>query len=143
MRGVAIAACAALAPAALAGAPLDRAEVRRGMTAVGEQTSDQPAIRTERAGQPSAAFRIGAGFAAWRNAAAAVEFDAAHTTGDGGDAEALAIDCGDERIGFASVETARATAGASDAELIAAAGMDVAAATAWGKRKTNRPAACH
>ena len=127
----------------LAAAPaIDAAEIRRGAIAVGERTSEQPALRAETA--PGAGFRLGAAYRAWRNSAAAVLFDSDNTTGDGGDAEALAIDCGDERIAFATLEASRTAMGLDEAGVMRAAGDgDPAIARNWRARLKAAPAACH
>ena len=126
----------------LAAAPaIDAADVRRGALAVGDRTSEQPALRAE--AQPGPAFRLGAVFRAWTNSAAAVRFDAANSTGDGGDAEALAVDCGDERIAFASLEEVLHATGMAEAEVARSAGApDPAIVAAWRARRSMPPKPC-
>jgi len=112
--------------AGAAPAAFDAAAFGRGAEAVGTRPSAAPAVRAEPS--PSASFRLGAAFRAWRNANAAAEYDATHTTGDGGDEAVVAEDCTDERVAFAAMEAERgalaltveavAKAGAIEAGLI-------------------------
>lgn len=110
----------------------------RGVQAVGERTSAEAALRAE--GSPSADFALGASLRAWANAAAAVRYTATHVTGDGGDAEALAEACSDERIAFRSLET-RVTDLRPDVAA-ARAGLGAPVAHAWTARRSAAPAVC-
>lgn len=123
-----------------AGAGLDAREFRRGSAAVDARVSHFVALRAEPAASPS--FRLGAAFQAWRNASAAVQFDATHTTGDGGDARILAEDCSDERIVFTALEAERTALGLTATDVLKAAAADAATLAAWELRRTAPPGYC-
>ena len=113
-------------------------EAVRGAAAVGATPSAEPALRRE--GMPSSGFALGASLKAWANAAEEVREIATHTTGDGGDAEALAEACSDERIAFNALEQRRA--GIDPAAVVTRAAMPAPLTIAWRTRVVARPAAC-
>ena len=122
--------------AALVGAA--EPDMARGIAAVGTRPSAEPALRREE--NPSADFALGASLKAWANAAEEVRYAATHKTGDGGDAEALAEACADERIAFRALEKRRT--GMLPAGLIARSGMSVSLGRAWQNRVEHKPESC-
>jgi hypothetical protein len=117
---------------------VDLADVRRGFGLVGAGASDEPALRRERQAQaPSESFRLGAALGAWINAAAALDYDLKTPSGDGGDEEAIGIDCYDERKAFTHLETLRQAFGLAPTQVITAAGVIAPAgvAAAWTSRQ--------
>jgi len=128
-----------------AGAPgVDPAEVRRGFALVGPRTSDEPALRLERQTRdPSPSFQLGAALGAWISAAAALDYDLKTPSGDGGDEEAIGIDCYDERVAFSHLEARRQTLGMAPSQAIAAAGVEPGVLPAWiGRQQTGAPMRC-
>ena len=107
-----------------AAAGVDPAEVRRGFVAVASRTSDEPALRLERqTREPSASFMLGAALDAWINAAAILGYDLKTPSGDGGDEEAIGVDCYDERVAFTHLEAHRVALGFAPSQVTAAAGV--------------------
>jgi hypothetical protein len=117
-----------IAAAGAASAGLDPAAFRRGAAAVDTRTSPAMAVRAEPS--PSPSFRLGAAYRAWRNATAAAEHDATHSTGDGGDDAVLAEDCTDERVAFNELETERTALSLTPEDLGKAGAIDVRMLTA-------------
>jgi hypothetical protein len=112
------------APARAAEAGVDAAEVHRGLAAVGSRASDEPALRLERqTHEPSASFRLGAALGAWISATAILTYDLNTPSGDGGDDEAISVDCYDERSAFAHLEASRQVLGLTALQATAAAGV--------------------
>lgn len=130
------------APAALA--PAGQAELRRGFAAAGPKTSEEPALRAERASrEPSAAFMLGAALGAWINAAEALDYDLKNPSGDGDDSAAIAADCYDETTAFAHLESRRQAMEARPAQVLEAAGVVADSISAsWRARQSAQPAAC-
>jgi len=116
---------------------VDPAEVRRGVALVGVQTSDEPALRLERqTHEPSESFRLGAALGAWISAAGALDYDLKTPSGDGGDEEAIGVDCYDERVAFTHLEASRQALALTPSQATAAAGIAVpAVATTWTARQ--------
>jgi len=133
----ALLACALLAAAGQASPKFDPAAFRRGAEAVDTKTSAAMAVRAEPA--TSASFRLGAAYRAWRNASAAAEHDATHTTGDGGDAALLAMDCTDERVAFLAIEPERTALALTPDDLGRTGAVDARLLTA---RATAPPKEC-
>ncbi len=130
---------------AAAGARADTAaDIRQGLTAVGASASDQAALRAAMAaGEPSPGFRLGAALAAWRNAAAALDFDLHNPSGDGDDREAIGIDCFDEAAAFTHLEAARMGLGMTAEAALSAAGVtEGRVLAAWRARQAARPTGC-
>jgi hypothetical protein len=119
-------------------------DIRQGLTAVGASASDQAALRAATAtGEPSPGFRLGAALAAWRNAAATLDFDLHNPSGDGDDREAIGIDCFDEAAAFTHLEAARLRLGLTAETALSAAGVtEPRVLAAWRARQAARPAGC-
>ena len=131
------------APAAIGN--VDAAEVRQGLLLVGARASDEPALRLERqTHEPSASLTLGAALGAWVNAAAILDYDLKTPTGDGGDDEAIGVDCYDERVAFTHLEARREAFGLPSSQVTAAAGVDVAILPLWmNRQRAGSPARCH
>jgi hypothetical protein len=132
----------------LAGGPAD---LRRALTLVGPSTSEEPALRLERqTREPSPAFLLGAALGAWINAADQLDFDRDHPTAagpphasqSGGDPDALAQDCADEKLAFAHLKTRVEAMGMSAEQVAATASLDHGVLDAWRKRTAARPPIC-
>jgi hypothetical protein len=124
---------------------VDPAEVRRGFILVGARASDEPALRLEsQTHEPSMSFRVGAALGAWISAAAALDYDLKTPSGDGGDEEAIGVDCYDERVAFVHLETGLQALGLTPNMVTAAAGaLDPAVSPAWiARRREGAPARC-
>ena len=133
---------AASSSIAAALSPSAAQEVRRGLGAVGDQTSEAPALRREDAThQASPEFALGATLGAWRNAYAKIGFDLAHPAGDGGDAGLLRTDCSDEEVAFSHLQAQAAALRLTPQAAVEAAGLDADAAT-WTARTKAGPGAC-
>ncbi len=119
---------------------VDPAEVRRGFARVGSQASDEPALRRERlTHEPSASFMLGAALGAWVSAAANLDYDLKTPSGDGGDAEAIGVDCYDERTAFAHLEARRQALDLAPSQATAEPGVS----SAWtARRRTGPPLGC-
>jgi hypothetical protein len=111
------------------------AEFHRAVAAVSLSSSPEPALRTEGATrEPSPGFRLGASYAAWRNAKAQLDFDIAnptaagppHASQNGALGAYLADDCREEGAAFSALQ-AQMYALALDPEAVAAAAADPAA----------------
>jgi hypothetical protein len=120
---------------------VDAAEVRRGFVLVGSRASDEPALRLERqTHEPSASLMLGAALGAWINAAAALDYDLKTPSGDGGDEEAIGVDCYDERVAFAHLEARRQTLGMAPSQITVAAGViDPGVLPSWTARQQAGP----
>jgi hypothetical protein len=115
---------------------VDPAEVRRGVALVGARTSDEPALRLERqTHEPSPSFSLGAALGAWIGAAAALDYDLKTPSGDGGDEEAIGVDCYDERTVFTHLEARRQALGLTPSQATAAAAVEPGVAPAWASRQ--------
>ncbi|WP_158914527.1 hypothetical protein [Caulobacter sp. S45] len=107
-----------------AGTSVDPADVRRGFTMVGSRASDEPALRLERqTREPSTSFMLGAALGAWISAASTLDYDLKTPSGDGGDEEAIGVDCYDERAAFTHLEAHRQALGLAPSQVTAAAGV--------------------
>jgi len=125
---------------------VDAAEVRRGFLLVGARASDEPALRLERqTHEPSASLTLGAALGAWVNAAAILNYDLKTPTGDGGDDEAIGVDCYDERVAFTHLEARRQALDQPPSQVTSAAGLtDGAILPVWmNRQRGGAPARCH
>jgi len=125
---------------------VDAAEVRRGFLLVGARASDEPALRLERqTHEPSKSLTLGAALGAWVNAAAILDYDLKTPTGDGGDDEAIGVDCYDERVAFTHLEARREAFGLPPSQVTSAAGVvDGAILPLWmNRQRAGAPARCH
>lgn len=134
-----------MAGAAQAAEPTVQDEIRRGAEAVGGFTSEEPALRQERAArEPSPGFLLGAALGAWINAAAQLDFDLknpqgigpphAHISQDGDNI--LREECREEAVAFDHLETRSKALG------LAPETASPASATAWRERSKGQPAGC-
>jgi hypothetical protein len=123
---------------------VDPTAVRRGLALVGPRTSDEPALRLERqTGDPSPSFRLGAALGAWISAAAALDYDLKTPSGDGGDEEAIGVDCYDERVAFTHLEASRQALGLAPPQATAAAVAEPGVLPAWiGRQQAGAPMRC-
>ena len=136
---------APVSAARAAEASFDPAEVRRGLALVGSRTSDEPALRLERqTHEPSAGFELGAALAAWINAAAILDYDLKTPTGDGGDEEAIGVDCYDERVAFTDFEARRRALGFAPSRATEAAGVaePTVASALTARQRAGAPPRC-
>ena len=136
---------APVSAARAAAASVDPAEVRRGFALVGSRTSDEPAIRLERqAHEPSASFMVGAALGAWINAAAILDYDLKTPSGDGGDEEAIGVDCYDERVAFTDLEGRRQALDLAPSQVTAAAGVSdpMVLVALTGRQRAGSPPRC-
>jgi hypothetical protein len=130
---------------ALAAASVDPVEVRRGVALVGPRASEEPALRLERqTHQPTASFMLGAALGAWINAADTLDFDLKTPSGDGGDEEAIGVDCYDERVAFTHLEARSQALGLGPSQVTASAGVaDPVVLPAWtARQRAGAPARC-
>jgi hypothetical protein len=123
---------------------LDPADVRRGFALVGARTSDEPALRLERQTHaPSPSFSLGAALGAWISAAGALDYDLKTPSGDGGDEEAIGVDCYDERVAFTHLEASRQALGLTPSQATAIAGVaEPGVGQAWTARRAGAPVRC-
>jgi len=121
-----------------------RAELRRGVAAVGPRTSDEPALRLERqTREPSAGFRLGAALGAWTSAAATLAYDLKTPSGDGDDSETIHLDCYDEKLALAHLEAGRQALGLTPRQVLDGAGVAEPGLLAAGRaRQSAAPPAC-
>jgi hypothetical protein len=118
----------------------DLSDGKKGFAAVGPSTSDAAALRDAPA--PSQAYRAGAALAAWRNAAASLDYDVKNPSGDGVDG-AVSLDCFDEKAAFADLDASRQALGLTPAAITAQVGVtDASVAKAWVARQAGPPSAC-
>ncbi len=125
---------------------VDTAEVRRGFTLVGPKASDEPALRLERqTREPSPSFALGAALGAWISATAILDYDLKTPSGDGGDDEAIGVDCYDERIAFTHLQARHQALGLTASEVVAATGVvDPKILTSWmARQRAGSPLRCH
>jgi hypothetical protein len=132
---------AAVLAAALS--PELKAEIARGMTAVGAFSSEAPAMRGEP--RPSPGFALGAALAAWSNAKTQLDFDLANPQSAGpahahldqmGD-DLLRQECREEAAAFADLETRSAALGLAPADI-----APVSAEALTARRASGPAAAC-
>jgi len=121
-----------------------RAELRRGVAAVGPRTSDEPALRQERqTREPSAGFRLGAALGAWTSAAATLAYDLKTPSGDGDDSESIHVDCQDEQAALAHLEAGRRSLGLTPQQVLdGAVGFEPGVLAAWLARQSAAPSGC-
>jgi len=144
---LALAVYALLAASPAGAAPIDptvQADLRRGLATVGDKASDEPALRLERqTHEPSPGFALGSALGAWRNAAAALDFDLKNPAGDGDDSEAIANDCFDEKTAFAHLQSRAQSLGLTPDAVVAAAGLPQASLLdAWRARLSGPARRC-
>jgi hypothetical protein len=135
---------AALTPSALA-------DVRRAYAAAKLSTSEEPAVRAERAAHtPSPAFMLGAALGAWTAAASQLDFDIKnptaagppHASQTGTDDEALRQDCADEITAFTRLDSRAGALGLTAAQVVGAAGVEKSLAETWTARRAGPVKAC-
>ena len=130
----------------------DQADLRRAYEAAKLSTSEQPALRAERRDrEPSPGFLLGAALGSWTAAAAQLSFDLnnptaagpPHVSQTGGDQDALAMDCDEEKTAFANLQDRSRAAALAPADVLGAAGVtDTAMADAWRAREAGPAKAC-
>ena len=152
--------CAGLAALALPARAADVSaaagdDLKRGFAAAALSTSEEPAVRAERAragrvgGEPSSGFMIGAALGAWIAARDQLDYDLKNPSAAGpphasqgpADLDALAQDCRDEKVAFERLEMrSRALDLEPAAVLEAAAIADPSLLAAWRSRRGDAPA---
>jgi hypothetical protein len=94
---------------------------------------------------------LGAALGAWTAAAAQLSFDLKnptaagppHVSQTGGDPDALAMDCDEEKTAFANLQDRSRAAALAPADVLGAAGVtDTAMADAWRAREAGPAKAC-
>ena len=147
--------CAAFAALALPARAADlsaaaAADLKRAFAAGRQSTSEEPAVRAERArGEPSAGFMIGAALGAWSAARAQLDYDLKNPAAAGPPHasqgapvdEALDQDCREEKTAFDRLEERSRAQGLDPAAVVAAAGgLDPALLDAWRFRRDHASA---
>jgi len=129
----------------------DLADLRRAYAAAKLSTSEEPAVRTERAAHPpSPAFMLGTALGAWTAAAAELDFDLKnptaagppHASQTGPDDDALRQDCTDEITAFARLDSRAGALGLTPAQVVGAAGVDQGVAASWTVRRAGPVGNC-
>ena len=130
-----------------------KADIARAYAAASSSSSEEPAVRAERARrEPSFGFMLGAALGAWSTAHAQLDFDLKnpmaagppHMSQTGDNDDALAQDCAEEKTAFAHLDARAAALGLTPADTLAASGATDAAplAAAWQARKAGPAQAC-
>jgi hypothetical protein len=126
-------------------------EIRRAAEAVSLSTSEEPALRQERAvREPSPGFLLGAAYRAWTNATVQLDFDLsnptaagpAHASQNGELSDFIKAECREEAVAFENLERRSKALGVDASRVVAAAGAPPADAAAWIKRRGGAAAAC-
>lgn len=149
--------CAGLAALALPAraaslSAADVADLKRAFAAAALSTSEEPAVRAERARvgrEPSAGFMVGAALGAWTAARDQLDYDLKNPSAAGpphasqgpADLDAIGQDCREEKVAFERLQMrSRALELEPAAVLRAAAVADVALLEAWRARRDHGPA---
>ena len=127
------------------------ADLKRAFAAAALSTSEEPAVRAERArGEPSAGFMLGAALGAWTAAKAQLDYDlknpqaagAAHASQGPANLEAIDEDCREEKVAFERLDSRSRALGLEPSQTLAMAGADAALAEAWRIRRAGPDSAC-
>ncbi|MGZ3399495.1 MAG: hypothetical protein ACXWKX_09570 [Caulobacteraceae bacterium] len=142
----------ALLPAVVLAAglsPADQADLRRAYAASALSTSEEPAVRAERALRvPSTGFMLGAALGAWTAARDQLDFDlknpaaagAPHASQGAANLDAIDQDCREEKTAFDRLESRSRALGLEPSGVLEAAGSkDPALARYWGARRSGGP----
>jgi hypothetical protein len=147
--------CAAVAALALPARAADlsaaaAADLKRAFAVAALSTSEEPAVRAERArGEPSTGFMIGAALGAWAAARDQLDYDLKNPSAAGPPHasqaapvdEALEQDCREEKTAFDRLEARSMAQGLDPAEVVEAAGAAGSSlADAWRRRRGHAPA---
>jgi hypothetical protein len=130
--------------------PADRADLARGFAASALSSSEEPAVRAERAlREPSAGFMLGTALGAWTAAREQLDFDlknpqaagAPHASQGPANLDAVDDDCREEGAAFDHLESRSRALSLEPSQVLGAAGADEPALrNAWRERRDHAPA---
>lgn len=146
---------AALAPAVVLATglpPADLADLKRAYAANALSSSEEPAVRAERAlREPSAGFMLGAALGAWTAARDQLDFDlknpaaagAPHASQGAANLDAIDQDCREEKTAFEHLEARSRALGLEPGEVVEATGAkEPGLAETWLRRRNSRVLTC-